>query len=211
MVNLVGAYIVAIFILALVSQRVSVRSIESALRAKSSLLLLTLYCLLALVGLDALELLPHSNTVMSILGWVTFAIQGLNLWIHEAGHAYLAWAGEVLHVAGGTILQLLFPSLFLFFSFRCSARFCSILAIYWLGLNFAHIAPYIADARAQALPLLGGGEHDWHFLLGRWGLLARDTELANLCWWLGAICLAAFILFGLKVLRDPGDWGETQQ
>lgn len=31
----------------------------------------------------------------------------------------------------------------------------------WLGENLLNIARYLGDARAQVLPLVGGGEHDW--------------------------------------------------
>ncbi|HEX9009872.1 MAG TPA: hypothetical protein VF804_05855, partial [Holophagaceae bacterium] len=44
------------------------------------------------------------------------------------------------------------------------------------GLN---IARYMADARSQLLPLVGGGEHDWATLFGQWGCLARDTAIAG--------------------------------
>ena len=36
----------------------------------------------------------------------------------------------------------------------------------------------MADARRQELPLVGGGDHDWTFILSQWGLLRWDTTLA---------------------------------
>lgn len=205
MVNLVGAYIVTIFIIALVSRRVTIAGIEKTLRAQSPIFLLFMYVLLIVLGLDAFALLPHDVGIIAALSWATFFLQGLNLWIHEAGHAYLAWAPETWHAAGGTLLQLLFPVLFLLLSLRRGARLCQALGVYWLALNFAQIAPYLADARAQQLPLLGGGEHDWHFLLSRWQFLEWDTTLASYCWWTGIGCLTLFAIGGILALRfDPG-------
>ena len=50
----------------------------------------------------------------------------------------------------------------------------------WLGASLFNVARYMADARAQVLPLVGGGEHDWTEILSRWGLLASDVRLAGL-------------------------------
>jgi len=46
----------------------------------------------------------------------------------------------------------------------------------------------MADARAQVLPLVGGGEHDWTAIFARWGVLSYDTRIAGLVsaiGWLG--------------------------
>ena len=54
---------------------------------------------------------------------------------------------------------------------------CTVLA--WLFQNFWNIARYMADARAQVLPLVGNGEHDWTEIFSRWGVLRRDTGIAG--------------------------------
>ncbi|MNG33104.1 hypothetical protein D3C84_1192700 [compost metagenome] len=52
----------------------------------------------------------------------------------------------------------------------------------------------MADARRQELPLVGGGDHDWAYILGNWGLLSWDTTLAM---WLRALAvgLMAWVLW----------------
>ena len=48
----------------------------------------------------------------------------------------------------------------------------------------------MADARAQVLPLVGGGEHDWYHIFSRWGLLDSDTAVASVTHavgWLGMV------------------------
>ena len=38
-----------------------------------------------------------------------------------------------------------------------------------------NISVYMADARDLALPLVGGGDHDWNELFYRFGLLGEDS------------------------------------
>ena len=112
-------------------------------------------------------------------GWVP-VLDGVNLLFHEAGHplfGLLNW--EALTALGGTLMQLLVPLLVAaaFWLRRDTVGTASAGA--WFFENFLNIARYVADARAQVLPLVGGGEHDWADLLGRWGCLAQDTALAQ--------------------------------
>jgi hypothetical protein len=57
----------------------------------------------------------------------------------------------------------------------------------------------VADARAQELPLVGGGEHDWAYLLARFGLLARDQDIAGAVRTLGLLLVVASSVYGLIV------------
>jgi len=61
---------------------------------------------------------------------------------------------------------------------------------FWFFENFLNIARYMADAVAQVLPLVGGGEHDWTNIFSRWGVLSSDTTIAAFVagvGWLGMI------------------------
>ena len=49
----------------------------------------------------------------------------------------------------------------------------------WLAESLMNVAVYLGDARAQALPLVGGHTHDWHWLLAHAGLLAHCETLAR--------------------------------
>jgi hypothetical protein len=53
---------------------------------------------------------------------------------------------------------------------------------------------YIKDARAQQLPLVGGGEHDWATLLGELGLLPRDQAIG------GAVYLAGVLIYVIAIV-----------
>jgi hypothetical protein len=117
-----------------------------------------------------------------------FLIDHANLAFHEAGHPIFGILGERAGLYGGTLGQLFFPvvAAILFWSRREAISFG--LAGVWLFENFLNIAHYMADARAQVLPLVGGGEHDWTNIFSRWGVLHYDTKIAtavNTLAWLG--------------------------
>ena len=116
--------------------------------------------------------------------WLVFAyeyhfLDGVNLAFHEAGHLFLAFGGQTLHMLGGTLGQLFFPvAAGLHFRAR-EDRFASALCTLWLGESLMNVAVYLGDARAQALPLVGGDIHDWAWLLPRVGLLPYCETLAR--------------------------------
>ncbi len=54
----------------------------------------------------------------------------------------------------------------------------------------------MADARAQALPLVGSGDHDWGILFGQWGLLAQDQKIGGtmrVLGWMGMIGVVGWL------------------
>lgn len=115
----------------------------------------------------------------------------INLPVHETGHLVFGWGGDMLAALGGTLLQLIMPISFAVAFHRRADRRGTGLMIWWLGQSAINVARYVADARAQVLPLVGGGEHDWTFLLTSWNLLQQDQEVAVAIRTLGA---AAMIL-----------------
>src|SRR5580658_1272193 len=123
--------------------------------------------------------------------------------IHEGGHLLFRFFGEFLAVAGGTILQLSVPlMLAAFFIFQRQipgTAFC----LFFFFEQFLPIATYMADARAQELPLLTVGDgdyviHDWAYLFGRVGWLAHDTAIAHamrVLGWVGMIATLAWMIW----------------
>jgi hypothetical protein len=61
------------------------------------------------------------------------------------------------------------------FLLREGKPFAAAVCLWWFGQNFIGIAIYMADARELALPLVGGGDHDWNELFFRFGLLAEPS------------------------------------
>jgi hypothetical protein len=117
-------------------------------------------------------------------------LDGANLAFHEAGHIFFGLLGTTLGLYGGTLGQLVFPIVagVKFWQQRLAVGLA--LSGVWLFQNFLNIARYMADARAQVLPLVGGGEHDWYHIFSRWGWLDSDTTIASMtqtAGWLGMI------------------------
>jgi len=120
--------------------------------------------------------------------------------IHEGGHLLFSYFGQFLHIAGGTLLQLLVPfTLAAYFAFQRQlqgAAFCT----FFCFEQLLPIATYMADARAQDLPLLTVGDpefviHDWNYLFNALGVLNHDTQIASFIrgiGWLGMIGTAAW-------------------
>lgn len=126
-----------------------------------------------------------------------------NLAFHEAGHVFFGIFGSTLGLYGGTLGQLVFPVVVTVSFLRNGALISAALALLWLFQNFLNIARYVADARVQQLPLVGGGDHDWFNILSRWGALSADTTLARLLStlaWLGMFGTSIWI--GIVWYRD---------
>jgi hypothetical protein len=130
-------------------------------------------------------------------------LDALDLPIHETGHLVFAWGGDILTALGGTLLQLIMPLAFAVYFWRRGDRHAASVPLWWTGQNCWNIARYVADARAMELPLVGGGEHDWNYLLGEWGVLGRDTLIARDIRFLGTVLAIIAIWIGWQALRTP--------
>jgi len=121
--------------------------------------------------------------------------------VHEGGHLLFRWFGHWLNIAGGTLLQLFVPfALAVYFAFRRQVQGTAFCAFFFFE-QFLPIATYMADARAQELPLLTVGdaeyvEHDWYALFSSLGVLEHDTAIARfvrMLGWLGMFGTVAWL------------------
>lgn len=135
-------------------------------------------------------------------------LDGVDLAIHETGHLVFAPFGETITALGGTLLQLIVPLVLVGHFLRARDRYGAAVCLWWVAQNCWHISVYVADARAQELPLVGGGEHDWAFLLGQWGLLAHDAGIARAVHATGAILFAGALALGLVAALGPSTTGS---
>jgi hypothetical protein len=132
-------------------------------------------------------------------------LDGVDLAIHETGHLVFNPFGEFIQFAGGTLFQLIMPLLFVGYFWRRGDRHAASVALWWVAQNCGNIATYAADARAQELPLVGGGEHDWAYLLGATGQLAHDQQIAHTIRAAGVLLLVGSTIWGLVVAGRPID------
>src|SRR5260370_11744170 len=103
----------------------------------------------------------------------------LNLIIHEGGHLFFSWFGYTITILGGTLAELLVPLLCAAYFFAHRETFGFAFCAFWFFENFPYIGADMAVARAQLLPLVGSGDHDWGILFGQWGLLAQDQKIGG--------------------------------
>ena len=128
-------------------------------------------------------------------------IDNANLVVHEGGHALFGWFGYKIGIMGGTLLQWLVPFLLAAYFFYHRQLSGFVFCTFFFFENFLYTATYMADARAEALPLVsvGGGdyvEHDWNTMFGWWGLLLHDTQIAGFVrflGWVGMISTVAWL------------------
>jgi hypothetical protein len=144
--------------------------------------------------------------------WLVFAyeyhfLDGVNLAFHEAGHLFFGLLGRTLHFLGGTLGQLFFPVACIVHFLRQDRPFEAAVCAVWLGESGMYAAEYIADARVQALPLVGGHVHDWNWLLRRAGLLAQAERLGALVHVLSSGVVLGALGWAAKLAcaRDPGE------
>ena len=141
---------------------------------------------------------------------IFFLMDNVFVPIHEGGHLLFRFLGTTISVAGGTFLQLFVPlALAVYFVFQRQAQgvaFC----MFFFFEQFLPVATYMADARAQELPLLTVGDsedviHDWNYLFTKMGLLQHDTQIAvvvRFIGWIGMIGVTLWLLRrGLGNLR----------
>jgi len=126
-------------------------------------------------------------------------LDNIDLVIHEAGHVFFSLFGKFICTLGGTLMQIIIPSIIAGFFFRNNYRTGVQVGLLWLGQNFINISVYAADARAQKLPLLGGDRvyHDWNYLLDSLGLLNFDTEIGYIFFGTAILIFAVAVLMPL--------------
>jgi hypothetical protein len=161
------------------------------------------------------EPVPRAVLIMASAFYTLFLIQvahgsGVPQWmdlvfvpIHEGGHLLFRFFGEFLNVAGGTITQTGVPLLLaIYFVLRRQVQgtaFCT----FFFFEQFLPIATYMADARAQQLPLLTVGDaeyviHDWEYLFSKLGVLDHDTQIAQavrVLGWIGMTATVAWMVY----------------
>jgi hypothetical protein len=132
----------------------------------------------------------------------------INLPFHEAGHILFRIFGKFMMTLGGSLTQCLVPLICLLtFLVKTKDPFAASISLWWLGENLIDLAPYINDARALKLMLLGGvtgrdveDYHDWEFILRKLSLLEYDHLIAKAAHVIGALLMLCAFVWGGSVL-----------
>ena len=159
------------------------------------------FILLLIAGIRLMVHVPSSE----LAGHSFF--HNISLPFHEAGHIFFRILGDLMGVLGGSLMQVLIPLVCLAAFLKRRDAFAASFALWWTGQNFIDMAPYINDARAQQLMLLGGvtgedvpGYHDWNNILGRLNLLGLDHTLADISHFFGSFLMTAAFAWGGIIL-----------
>jgi hypothetical protein len=140
----------------------------------------------------------------------------LTLGIHEGGHLLFSPLGKFLRVAGGTIAQVAAPVAGIAVLLRQRDWFGPAFCGVWLATSLYGVSVYMADARAQELPLVtvGGGDvddPDWTYLLDRVGLLEHDQGLAKMVAALAFVVMWTSIAYGGWVVWTIREHAESRR
>ena len=116
--------------------------------------------------------------------------------------------GSFMATLGGSLMQVLVPLICLItFLTRHLNPFAASVTLWWVGHSLIDLAPYINDARAQKMILLGGvtgrdvpGYHDWNNILTQLGLLSWDHTLARLAHLSGSVFIVLSLIWGAHLV-----------
>ena len=130
-------------------------------------------------------------------------IDNVNLVIHEGGHLLFSWGGDTLTLYGGTLLQWLVPFLLAAYFYTQRQTTGYVFSLFFFFENWRYTSFYMADARAQVLPLVGvggGGDdenmHDFFRIFTQLGVLNHDTQIGAILRamaWFGMIAITAWL------------------
>jgi hypothetical protein len=129
-----------------------------------------------------------------------------NLVFHEAGHVLFSPFGRFMTVLGGSLFQVMVPAGLAVAFLQQRDQFGAMVCTWWAGQNLLDVAPYIADARALQLVLLGGKTgaevegHDWEYLLTTLGWMQHDKSLGMASHWAGLITMTGALVWGAVTL-----------
>ncbi len=137
-----------------------------------------------------------SNLLIGGLYFIEFGV-------HEASHLAVAFLPSIFVAAAGSFGEIAFTLLIVFAAWKAKSYFAVIFGALWVALAMNSVGRYMADARAQQLPLIGPGEtvqHDWNFVFTQLGWLNADTIIGTTVRGLGDLIGLVALGFGLWLL-----------
>jgi hypothetical protein len=163
--------------------------------------------------------------VLSILFYLSFLlyafrshegfllIDNVNLVVHEGGHLLFSWLGPTMCLWGGTLFQWLVPFFLAIYFFTQRATSGYVFSLFFFFENWLYTATYMADARAQVLPLVTVGDpdqagHDWFLIFSNLSVLQHDTSIAaviRFLGWTGMIACVAWLAYRYSQDRRRAD------
>jgi len=133
-----------------------------------------------------------------------WTIDIIDLFIHEGGHFFFGFFGRFIYIMGGSLMQIVLPSLAIYVFLKSSFR-SLIGTLYWLGHNMINVSLYIGDAPYRRLPLITGDKnsHDWYQIFNMIGSMDSAETISGIVFAIGVIACCGAIGTGIYFLvRD---------
>jgi hypothetical protein len=133
--------------------------------------------------------------------WIAYApmngsfLDLVDLPIHETGHLLFRPFGEFVSVAGGSLLQVIMPAVFVGYFLWQEKYYSAAIVLFWVGQSLLNVFVYADDAVRMQIVLLGGltgsegSFHDWNYLLTETGLIGSTGTVAGLLRLAGTLCI----------------------
>ncbi len=135
-------------------------------------------------------------------GVISQVFHTVNLIFHEAGHTLCSFFGEFIYILGGSLFQVLVPSVVAVYFLKRGETFSFSIILLWVATNVQEVAIYMADAQARVLPLLGDDpeSHDWHALFQMTGFLEKSSDIASVVSTIAHFIFVFAVVFGLYIV-----------
>jgi DnaJ-domain-containing protein 1 len=197
--NFIGFYIVTLFLFGLWQSSITLEKVDLSLRGVPIVLkvILALHLLVYILNKSVAMLISN------YMAWFDFVIDKPSFFVHEAGHVYFKLFGTTLMAMGGTITEVLLPSIVLVLCVRRLFLSAASLTLFWIGQILHGTSLYIASAPGSALNEVFVGIHDWNYLLNKIGLLHKADTLASIVWWAALLCMCTgFVFYSFTIFHD---------
>ena len=203
LVHAACALIMLIFTIGIYNQKPDVRKYESSLARMPVILQSALPAFLIII------LAGNLGLVSGHLAFPAWMMDAFGLIIHEGGHFFTSWAGELIHAFGGTLFEVGVPAGLTVWFLRRNCKRLGALSLSWMSVALFNVAKYSGDAQKLELDLLGSPRtieekmigHDWYNILSMLGLLDATPVISGLFWsvalvaGLSAIALATWVIY----------------
>ncbi len=122
-------------------------------------------------------------------------LDNVDLGIHETGHLIFRVLGEFMGIAGGSILQVIFPAAFVAYFVWQKSYYSAAIVLLWVGQSILNVWVYASDAIVMQLVLTSGftgaegSFHDWNYMLTETGLLDSTKTIAGIICFTGTLTI----------------------
>jgi len=134
----------------------------------------------------------------------------VDLGIHETGHFVFMPFGEFMGFAGGSLFQIIMPATFVGYFIWKQSYYSAAIVLFWVGQSILNVFVYAQDAVTMLLPLVGGGIHDWNWMLERLGMLSYTKSIAGMIRLVGTftIFVGAILSIYFALNSPPQEYEE---